>query len=336
MSIRRILKLFVLCLLVSNCIKPVPIKFSTEDGNFNSNWEFVRNPIDSISKDLFLKKDQQLSVWQKVSLPHTANIEAVDSPEKQWQGISRYRKFFTVSKEFEGKSVLLKFGAAMQVAKIYLNGELIQIHLGGYLPFQVKLDGKISFGKQNCILIELDNRDNPLVPPGKPLATLDFNYYSGLYRNLTLGIKDKLHISDPITSDRVAGGGLLVTFCDVTQQSVKINLQVDAENEYTTVKSTSLKINLIDAAGKTVAFSSKSSQNISPSGFFKFNQQFLLQNPRLWSTDIPNLYRLNVIVYNNNQPVDSMVEVIGIRTLFALPAIACLFNCLRRIGYIGD
>ena len=193
MSIFKIIKLFILCLLVSNCTKLIPVKFSTEVGNFNSNWEFIKNPADSISRDLFLKKDQQQSSWQKVSLPHTANLEPVDSPEKQWQGIARYRKFFTVSKEFEDKSVSLKFGAAMQVAKIYLNGKLIQTHLGGYLPFDVKLDGKISFGKQNCILVELDNRDNPLVPPGKPLATLDFNYYSGLYRNVTL--EDKRQIA---------------------------------------------------------------------------------------------------------------------------------------------
>jgi len=80
-------------------------------------WEFVKDPTDSISRDLFFNKDQQQSLWQKVSLPHTANIEEVDSPVKQWQGISRYRKFFTLSKEFEGKSVSLNFGAAMQWLK---------------------------------------------------------------------------------------------------------------------------------------------------------------------------------------------------------------------------
>jgi len=311
----KIVKLFILCLLVSSCMKRVPIKFSEEEGNFNLSWEFVKDPTDSISRDLFFNKDQQQSLWQKVSLPHTANIEEVDSPVKQWQGISRYRKFFTLSKEFEGKSVSLNFGAAMQVAKIYLNGKLIQTHLGGYLPFEVKLDGKISFGKQNCILVELDNRDNPLVPPGKPLATLDFNYYSGLYRNVTIRIKDKLHISDPVTSDRVAGGGLLVTFSDVTQLSAKVNIQVDVENNYEAAKSVSLSGNLIDATGKTLAFRSEASQNVSAGGFLKFSQQLLIRNPHLWSPDSPDLYRLNVIVYKNNQPVDSLKEMIGIRTL---------------------
>ena len=318
MSIRKILQFLIICILVSGCTKN-PVRFSTENGNFNSNWEFIKNPSDSISSDLFQTKEEQKSVWQQVSLPHTVNIESVDSPDKQWQGIARYRKFFTVSREFEGKSISLKFGAAMQVAKIYLNGELVQTHTGGYLPFVVKLDGKISLGKLNCILVELDNRDNPDVPPGKPLASLDFNYYSGIYRNVTLEIKDKLHISDPVSSGRVAGGGLMVTYSVVTRESSRINIQVDAVNEYSTLKSASLKIELKDAVGKTIAFNSEASQNIPPSGFLRFNPQILLPNPKLWSTNQPNLYSLKAVLYKNSQPVDSMVEIIGIRTLSFSP-----------------
>jgi len=313
MTIRKIINLFVLSLLISSCIKSAPIFFSTQVGNFNDGWEFIKDPTTAISPDLFQKSKQQ-SIWQKVSLPHTANIEAVDSQEKQWQGTARYRKFFTVPGQFENKSVSLQFEAAMQVAKIYLNGELIQTHLGGYLPFEVKLDGKVKFGKENCILVELDNRDNPLVPPGKPLATLDFNYYSGLYRNVTIEIKDKLHISDPITADRVAGGGLLVTYSDVSEKSAKINIQVDVENESGTAKPASLQINLSDLSGKPVLSENIAQQTVSVSGFVQFKQQFQVEKPRLWSPDSPNLYKLKVRVLSNKLPVDSISEVIGIRT----------------------
>src|SRR5665647_177110 len=255
MTIKRTLYLLLLTSLLSSCMKSSPVLFSKLEGNFNEGWEFVKDPADSISPELFKKSDLQQSTWQKVTLPHTANIEAVDSQEKQWQGTARYRKFFTVPKQFDQKSVSLQFGAAMQVAKIYLNGELVQTHTGGYLPFEVKLDGKVKFGGQNCIVVELDNRDNPLVPPGKPLAKLDFNYYSGLYRNVTIVIKDKLHISNSITANRVAGGGLLVTYNDVTEQSAKINVQVDVENESKDSKPASLQISLLDAIGiRTFSF----------------------------------------------------------------------------------
>lgn len=314
MTSTKILYLFLLTSLLSSCMKSSPVMFSKLEGNFNEGWEFVKDPVDSISRELFKRNNHPLSAWQKVTLPHTANIESVDSREKQWQGTARYRKFFTVPKQFKDKSVSIHFGAAMQVAKVFLNGELVQTHSGGYLPFEVKLDGIVKFGNQNCILVELDNRDNPLVPPGKPLATLDFNYYSGLYRNVTIEIKDKLHISDPITADRVAGGGLLVTYNEVTEQSAKINVQVDVENEYKESKSASLQIILTDTNGKTILTGIAGGQTISAAGFVQFKQELKVENPNLWSPDNPSLYKLKVRVLSNNLPVDSLSLVIGIRT----------------------
>lgn len=309
------LTLFVIILNVfAGCNSPKKIIFPTNEGNFNSGWEFVKDPSGVVSAELFQKTEKETTVWQKVSLPHTAKIEAVDSPDKQWQGIARYRKFFTVPEQFEGKAVSLNFGAAMQVAKVFLNGELIQTHTGGYLPFQVKLDGKVKFGKENCLLVELDNRDNPVVPPGKPLATLDFNYYSGLYRNVTIEVKEKLHISDPIAANRVAGGGLLVTYSDVSGQSAKINVQVDVENEWPSAKLASLQISLKDADGKTVFSETSTEQSVSPSGFIQFKQPFQLKNPKLWSPDSPSLYLLSVKVMSDKVAVDSLTEKIGIRT----------------------
>jgi len=306
---------FLLLLTVlAGCNSNPKIVFSTEEGNFNSGWEFVKDPSGEISAELFQKSVGKTSEWQKVSLPHTANIEAVDSPDKQWQGIARYRKFFTVPEQFSKKSVSLNFGAAMQVARIFLNGELIQTHEGGYLPFQVKLDGKVKFGKENCILVELDNRDNPAIPPGKPLATLDFNYYSGLYRNVTIEVKDKLHISDPVAANRVAGGGLLVTYSNVTAQSANIHIQVDVENENQMEKPASLKISLTDHSGQTVLSEEVASENIPASGYFQFKNQWSVQHPKLWSPDSPDLYLLKVTVLSDKMPVDSLNEKIGIRT----------------------
>lgn len=284
------------------------------DGNFNTGWEFIKDPVDSVNVDMFLTNKNQLAGWHKIILPHTIHIEDVDSPEKQWQGIAWYRKYFTFPRNFKGKSVSLQFGAAMQVAKVYINGKLIQTHLGGYLPFIVKLDERINYGKQNCILVELDNRNNPLVPPGKPLAALDFNYYSGLYRNVTLRVKDKFHISDPIATNRIAGGGLLVTFADVSKSSAKVNIQVDLENENLSTKTASLRINLMDKGGKDVISENVSPENIPAQGFYRFKKQFVIQNPDLWSSESPNLYKLKIQVNDNHQPVDSISEVIGIRT----------------------
>jgi len=58
MTFRKVLNLFILTLLVSSCSKSGPILFSTESGNFNSGWEFVKDPTDGISPELFQKNLQ--------------------------------------------------------------------------------------------------------------------------------------------------------------------------------------------------------------------------------------------------------------------------------------
>jgi beta-galactosidase len=75
-----------------------------------------------------------------------------------------------------------------------------------------------------------------------------------------------------------------------------------------------LQIALLDGSGKAVITENTGVQNISASGFVQFKHEFKVENPKLWSPESPDLYRLKVRVLNNKQPIDSLSEVIGIRT----------------------
>src|SRR5579883_173029 len=50
-------------------------------------------------------------------------------------GTAVYERAFTVPKEFEGKRVLLKFGAVDYFSEVWVNGVSVGIHEGGYTPF---------------------------------------------------------------------------------------------------------------------------------------------------------------------------------------------------------
>ena len=302
-----------LLILGISCSEKQDVFIAPGDGNFNYGWEFIKDPTSTITPELFIQKESTDSIWQDISLPHTANIEPADSSGRQWQGIARYRKFFMIPERYIGKSVSIRFDAAMQVAKIWLNGKLIRTHEGGYLPFYVKLDDKISFGEKNCILIELDNRDNPLVPPGKPLAEMDFNYYSGLYRDVTLLIKERIHFSDPVAADRVAGGGLLISYANVTSDSAEVNIQADLENENETPVNATLQFFLASPDGAQMLTGVTETREVAASGYSRFNYKFIVKNPRLWSVESPHLYSMKVIAICNGQHVDSVLERTGIR-----------------------
>lgn len=199
------------------------------EGNFNQDWEFTKSENGNVHPSMF-KKGSDIE-WEQVSIPHTAAIELLVIKAAQWQGDCFYRKFFSLPLGHGNKHLAIKFEGAMQVAQVYLNGELIHTNLGGYLPFYVGISDHVKFGEENCLLVKLNNEDNLQVPPGKPIADLDFNIFSGIYRNVSLVVKDRLHISDAIGSNKIAGGGVFVSFSDVDEQSALVNVKVDVKNE---------------------------------------------------------------------------------------------------------
>lgn len=286
---------------------------------FNENWEFVRD-VDTTNAGARLSdKDQQAVKWEKVSLPHTARLEPIEKTEQHWQGDAFYRKSFTVPASDKGKHVAVKFEAAMQVADVFLNGKHIFKHLGGYLPFYVDLSEHLLFGEKNTLLVKLDNRDNPAVAPGKPLSDLDFNYYSGLYRNAYLIKKDKLYISDPIAANRIAGGGILIHYDTVSRASATLMVQAELKNDHKQARSAQIRTTLKDIKGNTVAEAVSEPADVSSNTFGTFKQALTIENPQLWSPDSPYLYTLTVALLQNGQVTDEQQIRTGVRSIRFTP-----------------
>lgn len=280
---------------------------------FNQDWEFVRDVDTAINQNLF--NINSTTAWQKISIPHTANIEPIEKVKQQWQGFAFYRKFFVVSASDKGKHIALKFDGAMQEADVYINGKKVQNHKGGYLPFYVDVTKIVNYGAENVILVRLDNRDNPIIPPGKPIADLDFNYYSGIYRNVWFIKKNQLHISDAVAANRKASGGLLVHYKNVSTSSATLSLQTAIENGGEGERSASIRTKLLDAKGKVVASNISQESNIKNNALGTFNQSIEIQNPKLWSPNHPYLYTLKVEVLVKGKVVDVEEIKTGIRSL---------------------
>jgi beta-galactosidase len=155
----------------------------------DTGWKFLRD--DPAGAD---RREFDESAWQPATLPHTARIEEL-VPKPQWQGICWYRCRLRVDPEAAGKTIELRFEGAMNVADVWLDGERVGGHLGGYLPFVLDLSERVRPGRDYLLAVRLDNRDNPITGP-KPLDQLDFNFYHGLNRPVYLTRKDRLHITD--------------------------------------------------------------------------------------------------------------------------------------------
>jgi beta-galactosidase len=304
-------------LLIIACILVTAGSYAQQKTRFNDDWEFVKN-ADTVYSASLLEKNSRLS-WKKISLPHTANLEPIEKVEQQWQGICFYRKFFVVPAGYTDKHLAIQFDAAMQEADVYLNGQHVFNHKGGYLPFYIDVSGKLKTGEINSLVVRLDNRDNRLIPPGKPLKTLDFNYYSGIYRNAWLIVKDKLHITDAVASNTIAGGGVFVHYENISDRSATMVVQTEIKNENKVPGNAQVKITLKDKSGKIIVQSVSENTPVDGGVTKNIIQRVIISDPQLWSPQQPHLYDLSAELVSAGKTIDAEKIRTGIRTIRCEP-----------------
>jgi beta-galactosidase len=311
MNIVPALLLLVVAGFCNSCERSVR---ETAPVSFNDNWLFIRQ--DSANIDKILPGIIPNHKWENVSLPHTAFIEPLVVTEQQWTGICWYKKLYRADRKQRHKHTGLLFDGAMNDAIVYLNGAEIARHTGGYLPFYVNLTDDLQYGRENEILVKLDNRENKLIPPGKPLDELDFLWYSGLYRNVSLFVTDKLHITSPAESQARLGGGIITATPEVSRESATVTVSVHVRNDDRIPRSFRMKNTLLDAAGLEVATSLSDLTDLDPGAGQRLITRIIVMNPALWSPDMPFLYTIKTeLLSDNGAVIDRRETRTGIRSV---------------------
>ncbi len=288
-----------------SCERPASELYFESTG-YNKDWEFTMDASGYLTPE---EADSAFAGnWESVSLPHTPRTEPLVVND-QWQGVCWYRKNIPYRQEWKGKHLFLRFEGAMNTAEVWLNGNKQIRHDGGYLPFVVELND-LSEDSANILYVRLDNRDNPVTGP-KPLHLLDFNMYGGIYRNVTLQVKNDIYISDEQFEDREAGGGIFVTFPEVSKEHSRIEVRSHIRNRGNENRPVTL-IQELKREGKTFARSTMKKE-VNAEGDLTFFQELSIENAELWSPASPVLYRLISSAYSEGRLVDRKITRVGIR-----------------------
>ncbi len=272
---------------------------------FNADWQFTISyaPFEDIQKN---------EKWENVSLPHTPVIEP-KVMKGQWQGICWYRKTFHLTPQKETKRYVLRFDGAMNASDFWVNGTKVATHQGGYLPVVFDFTDVANVGGENEILVRLDNTDNKITGP-KPMNTLDFNMYGGLYRNAYLSVENAVHIPNAILANKVAGGGVFVTYPEVSKDKAVVQVKANVVNQSGKESAVEVK-NELWRNGQLVLSVNTEKQTIAAGKNADFIALIPVENPELWSPQSPNLYELKTIVSNGKNIVDTETTRIGIRRI---------------------
>jgi len=122
-------------------------------------------------------------------IPHDWNTW--NSELKYYEGIVWFRKAFDFKKKSD-KRYFLYFGAVNYRANVYLNGEYLGYHKGGFTPFNFEITDKIQPGKNQVVVMV----DNTRSPDEVPTVNTDWWNYGGITRDVCIIEEPETFISD--------------------------------------------------------------------------------------------------------------------------------------------
>lgn len=259
------------------------------------------------------------SAWQKVTLPHSPSIWNTHG-HQHWAGRCRYRKTLQMAKppavgEPQGQYAAIYIEAAMQHAWVYVDGELLVENRGGYLPFEVDLDDRLVDGEPHLLEIELDNRHNREIPPGKPFDELDFCCYGGMYRNVELRSYRGVRITDPVAANEVAGGGVFLRTLGISNGTARVSAKVHLQNMQPTATCSVLHLHMKNPQG-AVVFENAETVEMHAHQVLSHLIEFEVEAAQLWHPEYPNLNEITVTVAaGDGTKLDEHREQFGLRTI---------------------
>ncbi len=139
-----------------------------------------------------------------VRLPHTVKVLPYNyCNENEYQRLCGYRREFFAPKEWEGRTVLLTFGAIAHDATVFCNGRRLFHHGCGYTSFTVDLTCALRLGQKNVVAVRCDCREDLNIPPFG--GQMDQLTYGGIYRAVCLDIKEPAYLRDVFIEAKAAG-----------------------------------------------------------------------------------------------------------------------------------
>lgn len=241
----------------------------------------------------------------RVDLPHTWNAQDALSGKIDYKrGIGNYEKNLFIRSEWKGKRLFIRFEGVNNIADVFVNRRHIGEHRGGYGAFIFEITGKVEYGKENSILVRVNNGEQLDIMP----LVGDFNFYGGIYRDVHLLIIDETCIS-PLN---YASPGVRLIQDSVSHKYAKVRAVVDLSNGGSGNREVELNVRLLD--GQRVVKEGTKKVNLSGNAAMQQEFTFEIDQPHLWNgRQDPFLYQAEVILSRNGQMVDRVIQPLGLR-----------------------
>lgn len=258
---------------------PRPIMERPQWLNLNGLWDYAITKKDAPLPKTF---DGKILVPFAIESSLSGVGKTIKADQSLW-----YERKFQIPEDWKGKNVLLNFGAVDWKAEVFVNGNKIGEHTGGYTPFSFNITKNLKDGENSLAVRVWDSTGNGL-PRGKQLDKPRGIFYtsvSGIWQTVWL---------EPVSASHISG--LKIT---PDLDSSSFDIRVDSDD-----KSATATIKVLDN-GKVVAQTTAAANKTA---------NIPVKNPKLWWPKSPFLYDLEITLSNKGgEQVDSVKSYAAMR-----------------------
>ena len=265
--------------------------------NLDGEWEFFLDPSQSLTVETLREED-----GRKIRVPGPWQAQFDDL--RDYSGVAWYRRAFELAEEAEACYVL-HFGAVDYFATVWLNGQQIGEHEGGYLPFELEVTPTLRRDSPNELVLRvIDPGNDADFPPEFTFAEIPHGKQSwygpigGIWQSVYL----ERRASTYLTRLRVTP--------DVPGEQVRVDVALNRPAD----RPQALWLNVIDPRGQ-----SRRHRFVLAAGHDVEQLTIPVSEPMLWDTTTPNLYELQALLLDGSddraEPLDQLGTRFGMRTI---------------------
>lgn len=266
--------------------------------NMNTDWFFLQENNNNAKEIEFNNKD-----LEEVSIPHNHKILPHHYfSEKEYQFVSWYRRYFYLnSEENKDKRIIIEFDGVMNVAEIFVNGEKVGTHKGGYTSFSFDITNFIKFDKKNILAVKVDSKERKDIPPEG--GAVDYLLYGGIYREVRLKIVHNTYLANDFWEINKAN-----------QKESIISPIFTITNESNKTQVIQIKTILFDKNNNKISFQ-KEKKEIKPGSQQIKTSNLNVNSPKLWDLEDPYMYKAVAQIYINDTLIDQIETNLGLRSV---------------------
>lgn len=240
------------------------------------------------------------AAWQYIHLPHSFSLPYFREKEF-YIGYGWYRKVIDIPASWKDRRTCLDFEGVFQHAHLYVNGQSVGTHNGGYTGFTFDISAWLKAGK-NLIAVQVDNLWNPRLAP----RAGEHVFSGGIYRDVYLRVTDALSIRR---------NGVSVTTPDLSDLSGKVKVSIDLANGSHHAMNPIVRSVVKDKQGNIIAV--MQTAVAMPAGKTLSLEQCSppIPHPQLWTPETPTLYQVETTIEAGGRIRDNYRVAFGFRWL---------------------